>query len=131
MAGTANKRQKRQEYRDTQRRLYQQPDPGQTTGSDAIPHPHPHHHGSSGLESGSRPGPDSAQETRIQAQKQHNDGIKAGGDDVSYSVRRETKKQGVKAAQKREAVAVKVELPKKKFYRQRAHANPFSDHGLE
>jgi hypothetical protein len=24
----------------------------------------------------------------------------------------------------------KVELPKKKFYRQRAHANPFSDHAL-
>ena len=23
-----------------------------------------------------------------------------------------------------------VELPKKKFYRQRAHANPFSDHQL-
>jgi tRNA (guanine-N7-)-methyltransferase len=23
-----------------------------------------------------------------------------------------------------------VELPKKKFYRQRAHANPFSDHAL-
>lgn len=23
------------------------------------------------------------------------------------------------------------ELPKKKFYRQRAHANPFSDHQLE
>jgi tRNA (guanine-N7-)-methyltransferase len=24
-----------------------------------------------------------------------------------------------------------AELPKKKFYRQRAHANPFSDHHLE
>lgn len=24
----------------------------------------------------------------------------------------------------------KVQLPKKKFYRQRAHANPFSDHNL-
>jgi len=24
----------------------------------------------------------------------------------------------------------RVELPKKKFYRQRAHANPFSDHLL-
>lgn len=24
----------------------------------------------------------------------------------------------------------KIELPKKKFYRQRAHANPFSDHAL-
>jgi tRNA (guanine-N7-)-methyltransferase len=23
-----------------------------------------------------------------------------------------------------------MELPKKKFYRQRAHANPFSDHNL-
>jgi tRNA (guanine-N7-)-methyltransferase len=23
-----------------------------------------------------------------------------------------------------------IELPKKKFYRQRAHANPFSDHAL-
>lgn len=26
--------------------------------------------------------------------------------------------------------AAKIELPKKKFYRQRAHANPFSDHAL-
>ena len=24
----------------------------------------------------------------------------------------------------------KIQLPKKKFYRQRAHANPFSDHAL-
>jgi hypothetical protein len=24
-----------------------------------------------------------------------------------------------------------TEMPKKKFYRQRAHANPFSDHHLE
>lgn len=24
-----------------------------------------------------------------------------------------------------------IELPKKKFYRQRAHANPFSDHALD
>jgi len=24
----------------------------------------------------------------------------------------------------------KLELPKKKFYRQRAHANPFSDHNI-
>lgn len=24
----------------------------------------------------------------------------------------------------------RLELPKKKFYRQRAHANPFSDHAL-
>lgn len=26
--------------------------------------------------------------------------------------------------------ATTVQLPKKKFYRQRAHANPFSDHTL-
>ncbi|PSK37427.1 tRNA (guanine-N(7)-)-methyltransferase [Elsinoe australis] len=32
--------------------------------------------------------------------------------------------------QKREHFAEKGELPKKKFYRQRAHANPFSDHAL-
>lgn len=24
----------------------------------------------------------------------------------------------------------KIEMPKKKFYRQRAHANPFADHAL-
>jgi tRNA (guanine-N7-)-methyltransferase len=24
-----------------------------------------------------------------------------------------------------------IELPKKKFYRQRAHANPFSDHAID
>ncbi|KAF4549443.1 tRNA (guanine-N(7)-)-methyltransferase-like protein [Elsinoe fawcettii] len=32
--------------------------------------------------------------------------------------------------QKREELAGKGDLPKKKFYRQRAHANPFSDHAL-
>ncbi|KAF2153076.1 putative methyltransferase [Myriangium duriaei CBS 260.36] len=32
--------------------------------------------------------------------------------------------------QKREHLAEQGELPKKKFYRQRAHANPFSDHQL-
>ncbi|KAF2222901.1 methyltransferase related protein [Elsinoe ampelina] len=32
--------------------------------------------------------------------------------------------------QKREHLAEKGDLPKKKFYRQRAHANPFSDHQL-
>ncbi|PNS19762.1 tRNA (guanine-N(7)-)-methyltransferase [Sphaceloma murrayae] len=32
--------------------------------------------------------------------------------------------------QKREQFAAQGELPKKKFYRQRAHANPFSDHAL-
>lgn len=29
-----------------------------------------------------------------------------------------------------EAAAEGTQLPKKKFYRQRAHANPFSDHAL-
>lgn len=29
-----------------------------------------------------------------------------------------------------DAAATGAELPKKKFYRQRAHANPFSDHAL-
>ncbi len=28
------------------------------------------------------------------------------------------------------AAEASTELPKKKFYRQRAHANPFSDHNL-
>jgi tRNA (guanine-N7-)-methyltransferase len=37
------------------------------------------------------------------------------------------KREEYRAAQ-REGVK---ELPKKKFYRQRAHANPFSDHQLE
>lgn len=32
--------------------------------------------------------------------------------------------------QKREQLAERGDLPKKKFYRQRAHANPFSDHQL-
>jgi hypothetical protein len=34
-------------------------------------------------------------------------------------------------AQYREARKGKAELPKKKYYRQRAHANPFSDHNLD
>jgi hypothetical protein len=43
--------------------------------------------------------------------------------------------QGARKKQKREEylstlASDKVELPKKKFYRQRAHANPFSDHSL-
>lgn len=41
-----------------------------------------------------------------------------------------------KRAQKREdyragQVEGSTELPRKKFYRQRAHANPFSDHQLK
>jgi hypothetical protein len=38
------------------------------------------------------------------------------------------KREEYRAAQRQEGVA---ELPKKKFYRQRAHANPFSDHQLQ
>ena len=37
------------------------------------------------------------------------------------------KREDYRKAQKAEAQS---ELPKKKFYRQRAHANPFSDHQL-
>lgn len=37
------------------------------------------------------------------------------------------KREEYRAAQREEGVK---ELPKKKFYRQRAHANPFSDHQL-
>ena len=33
-------------------------------------------------------------------------------------------------AQYREKRKTEVKLPKKKYYRQRAHANPFSDHNL-
>jgi tRNA (guanine-N7-)-methyltransferase len=32
--------------------------------------------------------------------------------------------------EREEDATKKQELPKKKFYRQRAHANPFSDHQL-
>lgn len=45
------------------------------------------------------------------------------------------KREDYKKAQKNfkpgDGAAGKIELPKKKFYRQRAHANPFSDHALE
>ena len=34
-------------------------------------------------------------------------------------------------AQKRSADGTVVELPKKRFYRQRAHANPLNDHTFE
>lgn len=37
------------------------------------------------------------------------------------------KREEYRNAHKEEGV---TELPKKKFYRQRAHANPFSDHQL-
>ena len=37
------------------------------------------------------------------------------------------KREDYRKAHKTEA---QTELPKKKFYRQRAHANPFSDHQL-
>lgn len=37
------------------------------------------------------------------------------------------KREAYRAAMRGEGVA---ELPRKKFYRQRAHANPFSDHQL-
>lgn len=38
-----------------------------------------------------------------------------------------TKREEYRNARNQDGVA---ELPKKKFYRQRAHANPFSDHQL-
>jgi hypothetical protein len=38
------------------------------------------------------------------------------------------KREDYRTAQREEGT---TELPKKKFYRQRAHANPFSDHQLE
>jgi hypothetical protein len=37
------------------------------------------------------------------------------------------KREEYRAAQRQDGTK---ELPKKKFYRQRAHANPFSDHQL-
>ena len=37
------------------------------------------------------------------------------------------KREDYRAALRQESV---TELPRKKFYRQRAHANPFSDHHL-
>lgn len=37
------------------------------------------------------------------------------------------KREDYRAAMKRDDIS---ELPRKKFYRQRAHANPFSDHQL-
>lgn len=40
------------------------------------------------------------------------------------------KREEYKAAREVEGGAGEKELPKKKFYRQRAHANPFSDHQL-
>ena len=44
---------------------------------------------------------------------------------------RPTKKQKREAYRVSHATAEGVaQLPKKKFYRQRAHANPFSDHAL-
>jgi tRNA (guanine-N7-)-methyltransferase len=38
------------------------------------------------------------------------------------------KREDYRAAHRSEGLA---ELPKKRFYRQRAHANPFSDHQLQ
>lgn len=42
-----------------------------------------------------------------------------------------TKREAYRASVKQEEEKVLAELPRKKFYRQRAHANPFSDHALE
>lgn len=40
---------------------------------------------------------------------------------------RKQKREDYRAALRQDGVS---ELPRKKFYRQRAHANPFSDHQL-
>ena len=40
------------------------------------------------------------------------------------------KREDYRKAQEAAVEGGLVELPKKKFYRQRAHANPFSDHAL-
>lgn len=45
----------------------------------------------------------------------------------SPSMNKRQKREDYRKAHKNEGLA---ELPKKKFYRQRAHANPFSDHKL-
>lgn len=41
-----------------------------------------------------------------------------------------TKRQRREAQQASYLIEGQAQLPKKKFYRQRAHANPFSDHAL-
>jgi len=46
---------------------------------------------------------------------------------MAPSKNRREKREAYRAALQKEKV---VELPRKKFYRQRAHANPFSDHSL-
>lgn len=47
--------------------------------------------------------------------------------------KREQYRQAQAQAQQNEGAAAvaAIKLPKKKFYRQRAHANPFSDHQLD
>jgi tRNA (guanine-N7-)-methyltransferase len=44
---------------------------------------------------------------------------------------RKQKREEYKAQLDKEAEEGVAELPRKKFYRQRAHANPFSDHNLK
>jgi tRNA (guanine-N7-)-methyltransferase len=48
-----------------------------------------------------------------------------GGDKIKKDKRQ--KREDYRRAIRQEGVS---ELPRKKFYRQRAHANPFSDHQL-
>ena len=50
---------------------------------------------------------------------------KMGGDKIRKDKRQ--KREEYRASMRREDIS---ELPRKKFYRQRAHANPFSDHQL-
>ena len=50
---------------------------------------------------------------------------KMGGDRIKKDKRQ--KREDYRAAMRKEDIS---ELPRKKFYRQRAHANPFSDHQL-
>lgn len=49
--------------------------------------------------------------------------------DMAGPPNKRQKRQQYKEARNEEGK--EVALPKKKFYRQRAHANPFSDHNLE
>jgi hypothetical protein len=45
--------------------------------------------------------------------------------------KRQKREEYRKAQEAANGSSTALELPKKKFYRQRAHANPFSDHNLE
>ena len=55
----------------------------------------------------------------------------AGSKKRTYRQRKADARKAIKESRGENSQVDKIDLPRKRYYRQRAHSNPFSDHGLE